>query len=567
MRTLLIQCILVALPLVLSACQPKPTPQAIPAPSPNLAGIDPDSPAFLCPADAKLYVQVNHMARWRAARRDDPLVEQVWKSIESVRPPGFWAESARQLGITEDQFADRYFGDCFAVIRRSGRGVVLLSRVKQADLQALVSGTKLVAAPLVGATVPTYASESFSLYLSTFTDDRSDSGWLMIGGRKHEAHFTEMTEFVAQRRASEGTSSRALPEDSDFQSLMQKLPGPQDLLLYTTDGPKTRHVAALELASRRMTAHYLGRVDKSEQVYQQFSQSSGVDFGPLPATTIFAATSNLSKKNDRGMGLLNLLIFPRTMEDDVLPRLEAPMLVFLDQVDGAKLAPDPGFAVPAIGAAVRMKDPAVAADLDRIVGGLHFLTSLQRLDLIGGMIGGRTVQQQGLTYRVTDFGTTLTKALKDPELKRMFQLPDVQAMTRLTHGPIGPWYVVCTQEALFIEWAQAYADENKRLTHSPHFQHFTFEKREGLIMSGLMRAPQFAALMKGVSAYWAKMEARAAGRDEDTAAPADSAGERIRKPMEWIGDAIKRRDSFTVQVWRDPQGDLAGKLTVVEPGK
>lgn len=574
MRTLRIQCTLVAL-LWMTACQPKPKPQAVPAPAPNLAGIAPDSPAFLCPADAKLYIQVNQMARWRGARRDDPLIEQFWKGIESVKPAGFWAETAGQLGISEDEFADRYFGDCFAVIRRSGRGVVLVSRVKQADLQGLVSGMKLVAAPLADTTVPTYVSESFPLCISTFAGGQSDSGWLMIGGRKHETHFREMAAFVAQRRAlsglgartPEGTGIRVLPEDADFQSLLSKLPARQDLLLYTADGPKSRHVAGLELSSRRMTAQYVGRIDKSEQVYQQFAQSSGVDFGPLPATTIFAATANLSKKDDRGMGLLNLLVFPRRMDEDVLPKLEAPMLVFLGQVDGARLAPDPGFAVPAIGAAVRMKDPSVAADLDRIVGGLHFFTSLGRLDLIGGMMGGKTVQQHGLTYKVTDFGSTLTRALKDAEMKRMFQLPDVQAMTKLTHGPIGPWYVVCTQEALFLEWAQAYAQEEKRLTHSPGFQHFRFENREGLIMSGMMRAPQFAELMKGVSAYWAKIEARAAGRDEDAAAPPESAGERIRKPMEWIGDAIKRRDSFTVQVWRDPQGDLAGKLTVVEPGE
>jgi hypothetical protein len=594
-----------------AGCQVKPLPPApLAAADPNKpvnpGGIAADSPAHLASSESRLYLQFDNMAQWRAARERDPLVEYLWQGIAEMRPKGMWDEAIKTLGLDEDGLTDRYFGHCLAIVGETGSTsapYVIISRVAPAYLAQLpmalslkplgvtasAGGTGHAAGPgmppLVAPPFGVFTSKDGQLLFALH--DR----WLIAAPARHRGYFDGAVLFAASRVVPASTSNSAaaaaaspaakkpgalsMVEDDDFQKSICKVPGERTLLLYTRDKDrKGRHAVSVAMDGAKLVARYAGTIDKIDELYEQFDHGNEVDFGFVPASAISAASVNLMKKDSKGIAALNLFLFPHNIQDDVLPKLSAPIIVFLDKIDGAKIKPNPGVSVPAVGVAIRMNDASVAHDLDRIVGGLRFLANVGELDVIGGVFGGKEVESDGLRYRIADFGKTLVKQIKDAETARMFKLPDAAGLTHLTYGRLGQWYVVCTQEALYKECAAAYAKKELQLGQSPAFATFPFQMREGLLISGLTRAPELAALTRELSGYWEKMEEKArkeaglpAPKDPDAPDAPGSGARKIRRPMEWIANAVKHRDSFYVQVWRDKEGDLLGHLSTVDPVK
>jgi len=606
-------CIVAIAAAVIAGCQVKPpVPAAAMAPEPprpvNPAQIPADSPAHLCSADARLYLQFDDLAKWRSARQNDPLVEYLWQGIADIRPKGMWDEAGRTLGMNEDALTDLYFGQCLAIIGESSSTntpYVIVSRAEPSDLKRLPGVMPLKSAALVerdGAKpFATFTSQDDKLLFAIH--DR----WLIVAPVKNKEHFKRAVAYAAGRvtgpevskipwlswlvvgsakpQAAGGAKPQAaaaiptLVDDEDFQTLVTKLPRERTLLLYTRDrNRKSSHAAAVSMDGPKLVAQYAGHIDKLDELYEQFDHGNGVDFGFMPASAITAASLNLVKKDAKGLGALNLFLFPKNVKEHVLPKLAAPMVVFLGRIDGDKIKPNPGVGVPAFGVAIRMSDPSVLGDLNRIVGGVHLMANVGQLNILEGVFGGKTIKADGLEYRIANFGSALTKQIKDPETKKMFDLPDTAGLTSLTYGRIGQWFVVCSQEALYKECAAAHASREMQLASTQVYRSFPFEMKEGLVMSALTRAPELAALTRELSAYWAKVESRAkkevAGGKPKPAAPsgqglpgeeveADGGGKRIRQPMEWIANAIKHRDSFYIQIWRDGDGHLRGTLGTV----
>ncbi len=565
---------------------------------PNPANIPADSVAHFCPAEARFYLQFDDMARWRDERADDPLVKHLWSTIAGLRPPGMWDAAAKALNMDEAALTDRYFGNSLAIIGEKGdtqTAYVLVSRAARRHLDELPSIMPLLPMhrPPHQDTRPfqTFTSKDGRLLFAMYDD------WLMVAPLEFQMYFESVLTFATERirATASGLPGHSLPrmngpvapsivEDERFQNLLVKLPKDRDFFFYTRDGlRKNHHVASVAMQGDTLHAHYAGAIDKLDDLYQQFDHGNDVNFGFMPASTITAASLNIVKKDAKGLGALNLFVFPKTMEKDVLPRLAAPIVVFLTRIEGDRITPNPGTAVPGVGVAIRMKDPGVTAELNRIVGGLHFLADVSRLDLLGGIIGSRTVRKDGLTYRIADFGDTLTRQIKDPETARMFKLPDAAGLTRLTYGRVGDWFLICTQESLYHECAAAHADESLRFTGGKDFARYSFEQKDRLIMSALTQAPELAALTAELNRFWQRMEAQArsakqpgkpaaieppkqGGEADDGEEKADGTegSRRIRRPMEWIAEAIKHRDSFHLQVWRDEDGDLRGQMSTVE---
>lgn len=582
----------------LAACQVKQEVRSVQLlRDPNLpvnpAKIPADSPAHLVSADARFYLQFDGMAQWRAAREHDPLVAHLWSSIAEIRPKGMWDPATKALGLDEDALTDRYFGQCLAIVGEkpdTSAPYSLISRVSPTDLQGLPGAMGLKPMPLAGTSV--------SMPFATFTSADGTllfaihDQWLIVGPLKYSEHFESIVAFAGARllaplgllnlQASALTPA-TLVEDDDFQKLAVKLPADRQLFFYSRDkARKGRHAASVAMQGSQLVAQYAGTIDKMDELYEQFAHGDKIEFGIVPQSTISAASVNLMKKDAKGLAMLNLFLFPRNVREHVLPKLAAPMVVFLGKVAGEKITPNPGVDVPAVGIAIRMNDPAVANDLNRIVGGLHFMANVGQLDLIEGVFGGKQVKTpEGLEYRIADFGDALVKEIKDPEAARMFKLPDAAGLTHITYGPIGSWFVICSQESLFKECAAAHADESLRFTATDTFATFPIEMREGLMISALTRAPQLAALTHDLNRYWEKMEAKAREAGGPVAKPVPAANEaknddedeatsgarKVRQPMEWVANAIKHRDSFYMQVWRDSDGDLRGMLSTIAPAK
>ena len=589
---------LLAVVSCLAACQVKQEVRILrPLRDPNLpvnpANIPVDSPAHLVCAEARFYLQFDGMAQWRAAREHDPLVEHLWSAIAEIRPRGMWDPATKALGLDEDALTDRYFGQCLAIVGEkpdTSAPYALISRVSPTDLQTLPAamGLKPIHLPAPAGAVPfaVFTSADGSLLFAIQNE------WLIVGPLKYKEHFDATVAFAGSRltaslgllHAHTGTPTpQSLVEDDDFQKLVVKLPAQRQLFFYTRDkARKGQHAASVAMEGPQLVAQYAGTIDKMDELYEQFAHGDRIDFGIMPQSTISAASVNLVKKDGKGLAMLNLFLFPRNIREHVLPKLAAPMVVFLGKVAGENIAPNPGVNVPAVGIAIRMNDPGVANDLNRIVGGLHFMANVGQLDLIEGVFGGRQVKSpDGLEYRIADFGDAIVKQIKDPEAARMFKLPDAAGLTHITYGPIGSWFVICSQESLFKECAAAHADASLRFMATDTFATFPLEMREGLLISALTRAPQLAALTQELNRYWEKMEAKSreaavpgarpelaatTKKKEDEDAPASGA-RKVRQPMEWVANAIKHRDSFYMQVWRDSDGDLRGMLSTIAPPK
>ena len=587
---------LLAILSCLAACQMKQEVRIVrPVRDPNQpinpANIPADSPAHLVSADARFYLQFDGMAQWRAAREHDPLVSHLWSAIAEIRPKGMWDSATKSLGLDEDALTDRYFGQCLAIVGEkpdTSAPYALISRVSPTDLRALpdAMGLKPMVLPGFTALAPfaTFTSADGTLLFAIHRQ------WLIVAPLKYSKHFESTVAFTGARLLAPlgllslqpgALTPLTLVEDDDFQQVAMKLPAERQLFFYSRDkARKGRHAASVAMEGSHLVAQYAGTIDKMDELYEQFAHGDKIDFGIMPQSTISAASVNLMKKDSKGLAMLNLFLFPRNVREHVLPKLEAPMVVFLGKVAGKEIVPDPGVDVPAVGIAIRMKDPAVAGDLNRIVGGLHFMANVSQLDLIEGVFGGRQVKTpQGLEYRIADFGDALVKEIKDPEAARMFKLPEVAGLTHITYGPIGSWFVICSQESLFKECAAAHDDASLRFSATDAFAAFPLQMREGLMISALTRAPQLAALTQDLNRYWEKMEAKAQQAVGAAAKPVPQAAQpsdddedettggaqKVRQPMEWVANAIKHRDSFYMQVWRDSDGDLRGMLSTIAP--
>ena len=590
--------------MVLTAChvnQPALAPAPPPEPFTNPAGIPEDNFAFLTPARVSLYLQFDNVATWRGSPANEALAAQVFKAMKEVLDPQAWSIAAGTLGLSTEQLRDQCFGQSLAFVGvdgGEGLAYAVWSRADPARLLALPGAMQLK--PISNSK----GSDAMTLYVSA--DDslllaiREDR--LLVAPGRHRAWFEQlaafastqlqspsddavtlravstssafiaMTEAMPQAKVVASRHDKVLARDERYQDLLQKLPSERSVLLFTQD-PKQdgRHAVVVAMKGEHLSAHYAARIKKFDEFYRQFERAGGASFGPAPSDAIAAASVNLIKKDNKGMGMLNFFVFPRNMEDHVLPKLAAPMVVFLTSMPGSELKKDVTVRVPVGVVAIRLKNRDVADDLDRIVGGFHLLANLGELNVIEGVFGGQRETEGDVAFRVADFGQAIVKRIKDPATVKMFKLPELQLLTRISYGRIGDWYVLCTQEKAFRQLVKQHGKSEATLDGSGAARAFQLDAGGEVIFNGVVRAPQLAGLSDELTEYWKKLEVKAelpAPTQEEAAArkkrEETAAARQIRKPMEWIADAIKHRHSFSVQVWRDEAGDLRGVMKTVE---
>ncbi len=585
--------------LSLPACHAAP-PVALPVQSPdpftNPAGIAEGNFAFVAPANVSLFLQFDNVADWRGSAANEALAAQVWKALKEVEEPRVWLPAVAALGMSHEQLRERYFGRSLAFVGADGSeglAYAVWSSAEPAHLLALPVAMQLKqqSAATADSRFDTFTSADGSV-LMAIHEDR-----FLVAPVRHRAWFEKLIRFAADQspqspqntlaiRSSQTASTttdtagatlpaKALARDDRFQDLLQKLPSDRSVLLFTQDAKQDgRHAVVVTMNGEHLSAHYAARIRKFDEFYRQFEHTSGANFGPAPSDAIMAASVNLIKKDNKGIGFLNLFVFPKNMEDHVLPKLAAPMVVFLTSMPGSELKSDVTVRVPVGVVAIRLKDRGVADDLDRIVGGFHLFANLGEFNVLEGVFGGSREMEGDVAFRVADFGQAIVKRIKDPATVKMFRMPELKLLTHISYGRIGDWYVMCTQEKTFRQLAKVHGQAAATLDGSGAARLFKLDDRSEVIFNGMVRAPQLATLSDELTEYWKKLEVKAevpAPSQEEAAAKKkreeSAAARQIRKPMEWIADAIKHRHSFSVQVWRDEAGDLRGMMKTVEGDK
>lgn len=523
--------------------------------------------ARMVPADAWWYVTVDRPASWLDDAERDPLIAHLWSIVESFYPPDLWKRGAENLGLTHSQMLHRYFGRRVAVADHKledDRLVVVMSRAEERDLQALPGALGLAAYEAQREVGP------FRIYSLT-QDDKPyvfaiGAKWLCITQTEKPEELFRCLTAVASGRPAIGS-------ERQYEPLLGRLPRGADAVMLTrSEDGKERHAMTIERRGQEIVIEYAARSPGIKELTEDVERVEGVDFGAIPSNAITAVTFNLMRQEIEGAQAMNVLLFPRNFNKHVRPYIAPPVVAYLGQLPPIRVEGGADLPVPVLGVAVQITDPRVTQDLDRILKGVHFLLSVSRLDLAQGFMGVRQVKRDGLEYHVADLGPTVQKMVGDDEsdLAKMIRLPSDAGLTRIAFGRIGRQYVVCTQEAFFLRWSEAMADPGARLMRSEDFASFRFDAKPSLIASGLVRADLLGELLRQVADYWEQAQAALESRPARTVSQEErkrrerEEAERVRRPMRWVADGLRHRQSFSIQLWSDESAEdiTRGRLSM-----
>lgn len=444
--------------------------------------------ARLAPPDAAVFLQVDDFAAWRAQWQDDPLVTFVRERSPMKRSPEGWLMLQAAMGMTSEQLLDTYFGKSVAlVVQEPGENKpgVVLSRITAADFDTVKLRLELREIGAVGQFM-TYATADGQARLG-FHD-----GWMAFSGADHNDYFVHVLE-----NAHQGPS---LLDDEEFQSWTRRLPpSPRRTALGFARNPQTNEVHAITLNrdGLNLAMDYVGKPKREDRLRQMLSNASALDFGPLPMGTILAVTLNLHDRQPQPNPFLDRLLAPKTFNVDVLPRLAAPIVFFVGEVRGADLNPNPGLSVPAPGVAIRLKEPAVAADLDKIFDGLVLFANLASVQWKTDPIALTYATHRDTTYRVAGVGAVLAQRTQRPEL----------AALKLTYGRVGDWYVVTAQDEFFKRCLDA-AAAGQPLTEAPWMAALALDQQElpgSPVGTMVLRPSELAAHVQTWLDHWTKV--------------------------------------------------------------
>ncbi len=533
-------------------------------------------PAELCPADAALYARIDGLAQWRASGDADPLVAHAWELIHATRPPHVWTRAAERMKLSEAAMTDALLGTTVALIdqRINGRhGVVAMSKVEPAMLAKLPAamGLKALDEPRtrIGPFAMYRVEDGGRRYLIAL-----GTRWMFITETRHDEQLYKLLSATAVACVDRGLagSSEPLAANLSYQAMLSRLPRERAAMMFSHNkNGDEQHAVAVVRSGHDVMVHYAGSIPKLEKLLGDAEMADAADFGAMPRSTISAASIGVIPKVFPGSSALDFLLFPNSYAKGVLPKIGPTVVTFLGRVAPEDITPNPGMGAPVLGLAIRLKDPAVALELDRIVRGVHFLLSVGGLELGQSLFGMQSVHMGEVNYHIANFGPVLAQRIKDPQYVRLVRLPSSAGLTKVTFGRIGQWYVVCSQEAYFRRWAEADADDTRRFTQSPEFNGSDFHTHPRLILSAMTQAPQLTALMQEVAAYWKKageqqldqpvkpMPKALAAFDTET----EEISGPLDEPMRWVADGLRRTHSFNVQIWREGDTEVRGELHVV----
>ena len=507
------------------------------------------SAASYCPADVDLFVQINNLKQLRAEADEDPMVQFAMDQLPGFKWPQWWFNVQEKLNMDAPTVIDTYFGRSVVVIGRKVKKrivTMVFTRVEPKWTDDIA--TKL-------AWNPAPASGAFKTWTGGNVLIAIKPGWMMFCEKRYaETVYETLPQFGTEQN---------LACDEQFVKALDLLPTKQGIIVFARNSKKSEvHSAVAAKDQRNMTIHYVGQIPKFPDLFNKFRDTQGVDFGPLPDTTVSATTVNVFDRDPKYTELINLMLFPRDYRRDIMPKLAAPIVLFMGQVPSEQLDPSPGVAVPVFGMAIRMKDPTVAPDLDRMMNAVRVMANISELQLLKTVFGNKSEEQGENRFHTADFGKAISNRVKDEKLSKLVRLPGAAGLMKISYGPIGNWYVVCSQQAFFAQCIMANADPDQRLTAIDGFDSFGLAPQKDLLLSSVLRADQLSYLIEQAAEYWEKH--KPLGEVEKTKESDKPINvEDLDKPMRWFSGIVGHHNSFSVQLWRHEDDTLRGRFRVV----
>lgn len=382
------------------------------------------SPATMAPADAAIYLEVRNLTQLHKQFEQDPLTALLREQLPMARQPKEWAQVQAIMGMRSPELIERYLGTTAALVLEAahdGAPGAVITRVSPDDARYMANALDMRPAGSVG-NVPIQQTRDAKLQTAYH------NSWLAFTGGEHKVYLENLLTTAAK--------GDTLAASELFKAWTDRLPGDRQVTLFARPNMPDAgiHAASLHRDTAGMSMHYVGEMPKLKEQIFTIANEGNVAWGPLPETTVAAMTLNV-ERDTPGNPLLDRLVMPKSFANDVRPHIGAPAIVFLGEVPGSQTKPAVDFHVPALGVAIHMSDPAVAADLDIMFDRLMIWANVATANW--GVAQISLDKHEG--YQVADLGTPLSQRTGRHELKPV----------RLTAGAIGEWYVICTQDEFF----------------------------------------------------------------------------------------------------------------------
>ena len=337
------------------------------------------------------------------------------------------------------------------------------------------------------------------------------------------------------------TQARSLARDPEYRQWVDRLPAQRSAAAFFR-GPVGGHTGALAVVNgdKTLSIHYVGRPREIDELFGMIGSAKALDFGPLPATTLAAATLNLYDRQPHSTELVDRLLAPKTYEQDVLPRIAAPLVLFVGRAPAQRGEADSTVDLPVIGLAIRLRDVAVAAELTAMADRAVLVASVSNADSEVPAIRTQTEQYRDVTFHWAQVGPMLAARTGHAELAAM----------QLSYGRIGQWFVVCTNAAFFRQCIDADADPQRRMMADPAFAKLPLQEAKVPLATVIVRAPEAAPYLRA----WVDHFQIAPGNDRHRHQAAHLAG---------AVNILEGYQSLTAQFHRGPDRALVGRIDLV----
>lgn len=402
------------------------------------------SPAELAPADTSVFIHINEPADWFAEMTEGPLGEKWRTMVEEAEGSG---DLLAALGMNVDQFMDAYFGGDVVVLGQGddadgndGPGVIF-TKVNQADRDHAIESLFLKKAGDIAGN-PVYTGEDGDGYI-VMTEN-----WVAMCDLNSYAYL--------QSILTQPDNAPRLADSETYAKWTKELPEDRSMTMLAIESADSQHAMGIVRKGKGLDATYLGTSPDYDEMMAMLGETSVAEFGPLPADTISAITFNIEPTGEAraGMDKLNMLIGGKSLVDDVLPKLDAPTVLFMGAVAGNAVNPAVSVQVPVGGMAFKMNDATVANDMDMMFDNVVMLANVAVMGFEAGLIPQRTAEYGGATFKVAEVGKPIAQGIEFPELAPM----------QIVYGTIDDYYVVCTQEQFFKQCVDANkAGKNMRI--------------------------------------------------------------------------------------------------------
>jgi hypothetical protein len=496
--------------------------------------------AKLVPADAAVFIEINDLAGLRKDWVNDPLARFLRDNLPVESDAGF-DEVQKVMGLSAEEIIDRFFGTSVAlVVMKPGdqEPGLLISKMSDADAALAIQKLQLKADGTFGAD-----GKQFRGFTSP--DGKANiaigQGWAVVS----QPRYSDAARAVLEGRG------KTLADHAAFKAWTARLPAGQRVAtVFVHPAQSQVHVLGVYRKGRDLTVQYRGKSPELDGLASTLGGGKALDFGPLPASTIAAVTVNLQPPAEADAKYLDRLFPGKTFRADIQPKLAAPTVLFLGEVPGDRLNPDPGLSVPVGGFAIRLANPAVAADLTKAIDGLMIVANFAAAKWQVPPIEVKELKHGDATFRSANIGAALAQRAGRDEFKPI----------TLTYGRVGQWYVVCTQDAFFTQCVDAETDPAQRFAGSKSVAAMPLKDHEAPIATAVLRPSALAAHVQTWLNHWSQQRPEVVKSSHQTNPPTPEA--QLVRGARIAAGLLDYYQSMSLQAYRD--GDaIAAQADIV----